>query len=165
MVGLFGADFVGEICRSHIMHMNSGIEYYWLPLCWQILSNVALPLITPVADSSMEIPLVRTGICQLLYILISMGKETLYFCFLNKEELFSQNALSSICYEAARLKTIHFLLGQLSQCSVWLQTGRPVFDPLQRQSSFLLASVFRPALRPTQPPIQWVVLLQVISRV
>jgi hypothetical protein len=43
--------------------------------------------------------------------------------------------------------------------SVWLQTGRPSNRgsiPRQRQSIFPLASVSRPALRPTQPPIQWV---------
>jgi hypothetical protein len=31
-----------------------------------------------------------------------------------------------------------------------------MFDPQQRQRIFLLASVSRPALRPTQPPVQWV---------
>jgi hypothetical protein len=30
------------------------------------------------------------------------------------------------------------------------------FDLWQRQRTFLLASVPRPALRPTQPPIHWV---------
>jgi hypothetical protein len=50
---------------------------------------------------------------------------------------------------------VEFLeLGQLSQYSVWLQTGRPGFDPRKRQSIFPLASVSRPALRPTQPPVQ-----------
>jgi hypothetical protein len=34
--------------------------------------------------------------------------------------------------------------------------GRSGFDPRQGQRIFLLASVFRPALGPTQPPIQWV---------
>jgi hypothetical protein len=44
--------------------------------------------------------------------------------------------------------------------SVWLdqQTGRPGFDLRQRQRVFPLAHVSRPALRPTQPPIQWVLL-------
>jgi hypothetical protein len=40
--------------------------------------------------------------------------------------------------------------------SVWLQTGRPEFYFLQRQSIFLLALVLRPALKPTQRLIQWV---------
>jgi hypothetical protein len=31
-----------------------------------------------------------------------------------------------------------------------------VIDPRQGQRIFLLAPVIRPALRPTQPPIQWV---------
>jgi hypothetical protein len=38
----------------------------------------------------------------------------------------------------------------------WLQTERPGLDARQRQSIFLLASVSRPALRSTQPHIQWV---------
>jgi hypothetical protein len=40
------------------------------------------------------------------------------------------------------------------QCSVWLQTDRPGFGPQQRQTVFPLASVSRPAVRPTQPPVQ-----------
>jgi hypothetical protein len=43
-----------------------------------------------------------------------------------------------------------------SQYSIWLQSGRPGFDPLQTQSIFPLSSVSRPALRSTQPPIQGV---------
>jgi hypothetical protein len=43
-----------------------------------------------------------------------------------------------------------------SSVSVLLQTGRPGLDPRQGQRIFPLASVFRPALNPTQPPIQWV---------
>jgi hypothetical protein len=35
-------------------------------------------------------------------------------------------------------------------------TGRPGFDPRQRQTILPLASVCRPALKPTQPPINWV---------
>jgi hypothetical protein len=37
-----------------------------------------------------------------------------------------------------------------------LMTGRSGFDPRQGQRIFPLASVSRPALRPTQPPVQWV---------
>jgi hypothetical protein len=40
--------------------------------------------------------------------------------------------------------------------SVWLQTGLPRFDLRQRQRIFPVASVSRPALRPTEPPIQWI---------
>jgi hypothetical protein len=45
--------------------------------------------------------------------------------------------------------------------SVWCltthcTTRQPGFDHRQRQRIFLLTSVFRPALRPTQPPVQWV---------
>jgi hypothetical protein len=35
-------------------------------------------------------------------------------------------------------------------------TGRSRFDPQQRQDNFPIASVSRPTLRPTQPPVQWV---------
>jgi hypothetical protein len=35
-------------------------------------------------------------------------------------------------------------------------TGRSGFDPRQMQRIFPLASVSRPALGPTQPPVQWV---------
>jgi hypothetical protein len=35
-------------------------------------------------------------------------------------------------------------------------TGRSRFDPQQGQRIFPLASVSRPTLRPTQPPVQWV---------
>jgi hypothetical protein len=38
------------------------------------------------------------------------------------------------------------------------QIGRPGFDPRRGKMIFPLASVSRPALRPTQPPIQWVLL-------
>jgi hypothetical protein len=46
--------------------------------------------------------------------------------------------------------------GYLSQCSVWLRAGRSGFDPRQRQRISPLASASRPALGPTQPPVQWV---------
>jgi hypothetical protein len=49
--------------------------------------------------------------------------------------------------------------GQFRQYSVWLRTGRPgdrgsISGTGER--IFPLASVSRPALRPTQPPVQWV---------
>jgi len=40
-----------------------------------------------------------------------------------------------------------------SRYSASLQTERPGFDPRQGQRTFPLASVSRPTLRPTQPPI------------
>jgi hypothetical protein len=43
---------------------------------------------------------------------------------------------------------------KFSQYSAWLQTARPEFDPRQREIFLSVASVSRPALRPTQPPIQ-----------
>jgi hypothetical protein len=39
---------------------------------------------------------------------------------------------------------------------ILISTGRSVFDARQRQRIFPLASVSRPALRPIQPPVQWV---------
>jgi hypothetical protein len=46
-----------------------------------------------------------------------------------------------------------------SQYSVWLLGGRPVdlgLIPGRGERIFPLASVSRPALGPTQPPVQWV---------
>jgi hypothetical protein len=37
----------------------------------------------------------------------------------------------------------------------WM-TGQSRFGPWQRQDDFPLTSVSRPALGPTQPPVQWV---------
>jgi hypothetical protein len=37
-----------------------------------------------------------------------------------------------------------------------LDYGRSGFDPRHRQKIFPLTSVSRPALKPTQPPVQWV---------
>jgi hypothetical protein len=39
---------------------------------------------------------------------------------------------------------------------VYRRAGRPGFDSFQRQDIFLLSTASRPALGPTQPPIQWV---------
>jgi hypothetical protein len=48
----------------------------------------------------------------------------------------------------------------VSVVSWLLQTGWPGFNSWQRQRIFPLVSVFRPALmRPTQPPIQWVLVV------
>jgi hypothetical protein len=46
--------------------------------------------------------------------------------------------------------------GYLSKYSDSLRTGRPGFDPRQRHKRFLPISVSRPALGPTQPPVQCV---------
>jgi hypothetical protein len=42
------------------------------------------------------------------------------------------------------------------QYTVWLRTGRSRFDSRQTQRIFPLASVSRPALGPTQPPVHWI---------
>jgi hypothetical protein len=47
------------------------------------------------------------------------------------------------------------LLSQLSQYSDGLRTERPGFDSRQGQEIFLHFTISRPALGPTQPPIQW----------
>jgi hypothetical protein len=48
--------------------------------------------------------------------------------------------------------------GQLSRYSDWLRAGRPTGpSPIpERGKIFLLSTSSRPALRPTQPPIEWV---------
>jgi hypothetical protein len=48
-------------------------------------------------------------------------------------------------------------LAQSVQClSTDWTTGRSGLDPRQGQRIFPVTSVSRPALRPTQPPVQWV---------
>jgi hypothetical protein len=50
-------------------------------------------------------------------------------------------------------------VGELSQYSVCLRAGRPGdrgLIPGRSERIFPLASVSRPALGPTQPPVQWV---------
>jgi hypothetical protein len=42
-----------------------------------------------------------------------------------------------------------------SLASGWT-TGRSRFDPRHRRTDFSCSSVYRPALGPTQPPVQWV---------
>jgi hypothetical protein len=64
----------------------------------------------------------------------------------------SSNTFCILCFSTLQVWDV----GQLSQYSVWLRTGRPGFDPRQRQNIFPLTSVSRPALGPTQPPVQWV---------
>jgi hypothetical protein len=44
----------------------------------------------------------------------------------------------------------------VAQSVYCLTTGWPGFDPRQRQRVFPLLSASRPALGPTQPPVQWV---------
>jgi hypothetical protein len=39
--------------------------------------------------------------------------------------------------------------------TIFLNIGRSRFDPRQRRKDFSSSSMSRPALRPTQPPVQW----------
>jgi hypothetical protein len=57
---------------------------------------------------------------------------------------------TTVCWSTAQGVT------RVPQYSVWLRTGRPGFDPRQRQRIFPLTCASRPALGPTQPPVQWV---------
>jgi hypothetical protein len=60
-------------------------------------------------------------------------------------------AVMKVCFRNPRVRSLSF--------SVWLfnlSTGRLGFDPRQSQRIFPLTSVSRPALGPTQPPVQWV---------
>jgi hypothetical protein len=48
------------------------------------------------------------------------------------------------------------VVAQAVQClTTGWTTGRSEFDPRQGKRIFPLASVSRPALGPTQPPVQW----------
>jgi hypothetical protein len=55
-----------------------------------------------------------------------------------------------------KLKFYSYELGQISPYSDRLQDGRQGFDSRQGQEIFLYSTASRPALGPTQPPIQWV---------
>ncbi|KDR20398.1 Angio-associated migratory cell protein [Zootermopsis nevadensis] len=60
------------------------------------------------------------------------------------------------CEEGRWMKIAQNTFKMLSQESDWLRTRRPGFDPRQGHRIFPLASASRPALGPTQNPIQWV---------
>jgi hypothetical protein len=65
-------------------------------------------------------------------------------------------SLSWLCLVFTAPESLLQYSQKLSQYSVWLRTGRPGFDPRQRQRVFPLTPASRPALGPTQPPVQWV---------
>jgi hypothetical protein len=46
----------------------------------------------------------------------------------------------------------------VAQSVCWM-TGLPGFDPRQRKRSFPLASASKPALRPTQSAVQWILVV------
>jgi hypothetical protein len=81
------------------------------------------------------------------------------FLIRQKETMFLVSAASN-SYLYPRTWWYDFFL-EIKHClqkryGVWLRTGRPGFDPRQRQRIYLLATASRPALRPTQPSVQWV---------
>jgi hypothetical protein len=92
--------------------------------------------------------------------------------------LISQSASVTWCTLAwvVALLALHFntvfmvYVSRVAQSAQCLATGWPGgrsrFDPRQKQRIFPLASVSRPALRPTQPPVQWMprVLSPVLKR-
>jgi hypothetical protein len=75
----------------------------------------------------------------------------------------TRRAPSDVCGTISPVRTrvthvdrlFRFYFVSLLLVSVCLQTGRPGFDPRQRQRIFPLASVSRPAQGPTQSPVQW----------
>jgi hypothetical protein len=81
------------------------------------------------------------------------------FVAYNAFKMFCDNALHHCCQ--CVINVIAQVTGagvaQSVQCLAtdWT-TGRSGFDPRQGQSIFSLFSVSRPALRPTQPPVQLV---------
>jgi hypothetical protein len=58
----------------------------------------------------------------------------------------------------SEFRILRFLIigAGVAQAVKCLRTGRPGFNPQQRQRIFPLSPASRPALGPTQPPIQWV---------
>jgi alkanesulfonate monooxygenase SsuD/methylene tetrahydromethanopterin reductase-like flavin-dependent oxidoreductase (luciferase family) len=59
----------------------------------------------------------------------------------------------NVIYHRQRVRRV----AQSVQClATYWTTGRSGFDPRQGQRIFPLASVSRPALGPTQPPVHWV---------
>jgi hypothetical protein len=68
------------------------------------------------------------------------------------EERQNEELFSSVISSAHNFNTAD--TGRVAQSVA--RTWRPGFDPRQRQGIFPPACAFRPALGPTQPPIQWV---------
>jgi hypothetical protein len=69
----------------------------------------------------------------------------------------NSHQISSI-YIHFDILTINYTITIITQepvSSVSIRTGRPGFDPRQRQRIFPLPAASRPALGPTQPPVQW----------
>jgi hypothetical protein len=67
--------------------------------------------------------------------------------------------LDRIIYNVSKSGVSSKLIFIYYQVLVWITgwtTGRSGFDPRQGQRTFPVASVSRPALGPTQSPVQWV---------
>jgi hypothetical protein len=95
-----------------------------------------------------------------LHIFISMICVFFYLVFRRKiSDLFHSITLSN-CISKCNLDSLYFLgawLAQSVQClTTGWTTGISGFDPRQGKRIFPLSSVSRPALGPTQPPVQWV---------
>jgi hypothetical protein len=62
---------------------------------------------------------------------------------------------AEVCGRPGTIYIFIYMEPRWCQYSVWLRSGWPGFDPRQGQRIFPLTSASRPALGPTQPPIQW----------
>jgi hypothetical protein len=95
-----------------------------------------------------HVQLYRSQMCKLQYL------QCLYttHCYINTIcvlSAFTQHTMPCLSYVKYRQRYIR-------KFSVWLQTGRTRLDPWERQRIITQSSVSRPALEPTQPPVQWV---------
>jgi hypothetical protein len=89
--------------------------------------------------------------------------------FCDKCEMFTTNEIGMISvkeYKFAKNEFVNYMyyirlpgagLAQAVYClTTGWTTGRSAFDPRQGQRFFPIASLSKPALGPTQPPVQWV---------
>jgi hypothetical protein len=67
-----------------------------------------------------------------------------------------KNPVTKTVYSYFTNRSISSWDGYLTHYSDWLRAGRPGFDPRRRQRIFPLPSATRPAVGPTQTPVQWV---------
>jgi hypothetical protein len=66
-----------------------------------------------------------------------------------KQQIGNANVIPAIANKSVKIYNLIYYL-------VWLRTGRPGFDPRQRQRIFPLTSASTPTLGPTHHPLRWV---------